>query len=267
MVGLKTTMQSIFRPQPLRAALKTLAAGQNTFHPLSSTSSSFPPLSSATTIIRAASSKTTPTKAPPPAIPSPTPFVPNVETFLKVIGRGLSAHASKFPTWESLFSLTSDELRELGVEPPRTRKYLLRWRQRFRQGRYGIGGDLRHVRAEDGSADLRVLEVEDDGTDVGSLRHVRKYVVNVPPGTASARDCEPADLSRVQGYQVRGARTIAGPYALPLKRGEGARVTVTEGMWEDRRGVKIDGGERRRTMVRMKKRIAERREARERGEI
>ncbi|KAI1351711.1 IGR protein motif-domain-containing protein [Xylaria sp. FL0043] len=202
----------------------------------------------------------------PPQIPPPTPLVPDVTTFLTVIGRGLKQHASKIPDWETLFTLTSEQLRELGVEPPRARKYLLRWRQRFRQGQYGVGGDLQHVK--DGVADLRILEAPlIPGADGATPNQTpRKYVVNVPPGR-SVKECHPAELSRVQGYHVEGAMHIVGPYALPLKNKEGARITVTEGMWEDRQGRKIDGGERRRTEVRYKRRIAERREARERGEL
>lgn len=152
-------------------------------------------------------------------------------------------------------------MRELGVEPPRARRYLLQWRQRFRQGQFGVGGDLRHV--EDGGwADLRIFEASSDR----DAARPRKYVVNVPAGR-SVKECAPDELSRVRGFRVQGAKTIVGPYALPLKSGEGARIAITEGMWEDRRGHKIDGGERRRTEVRYKKRIAERREMRERGEL
>ncbi|KAI1312836.1 IGR protein motif-domain-containing protein [Xylaria venustula] len=215
------------------------------------------------TTIRAVS--TTQPTPKPPQIPPPTPFVPDVSTFLTVIGRDLKQHASKIPDWETLFTLTSEQLRELGVEPPRARKYLLRWRQRFRQGQYGVGGDLQHVEA--GAADLRILEGPASTSSSSSGIGVpRKFVVNVPAGR-SLKECNPAELSRVQGYHVQGAKTIVGPYALPLKDGEGARITVTEGMWEDRLGYKIDGGERRRTEVRYKRRIAERREARERGEL
>lgn len=113
---------------------------------------------------------------------------------------------------------------------------------------------------EDGKADLRILESDRD------VVNPHKYVVNVPAGR-SVKDCSLDEMSRVRGYKVVGAKTIVGPYALPLKGGEGVRVSITEGMWEDRRGHKIDGGERRRTEVRYKKRIAERREMRERGEL
>jgi len=187
------------------------------------------------------------------AVPPPTPFVPDVETFLTLIGRDLKQHVSKFPTWEALFTLTSDQLRELGVEPPRTRKYLLRWRQRFREGRFGIGGDLQHV--EKGVAQLKILETEKD------LFKTLRHVVNVPAGQ-KVKDIPRDQLVRVKGFKVKGVRTISGPYALPAGYGS-ARIAVTEGMWEDRRGHKVDGGERRQAEIRFKRRVAERKALRE----
>ncbi|KAK8001795.1 protein FYV4- mitochondrial [Apiospora marii] len=246
----------ILRPQQLRPLLNTATPALSTFFLRPSTSiaaSQFRHASTSSTQKSDAGAA-----APPPEIPAPTPFCPDVQTFLTLIGRGLSGHASKFPTWEALFSLTSEQLRELGIEPPRTRRYLLQWRQRFRRGQFGIGGDLKHV-SEEGAAELRVLE-HDDPTNP------KRYVVNVPAGQ-TVKDTPLEDLSRVVGYKVEGARTIVGPYAMQLKNGEGARVAVKEGMWEDKRGRKIDGGERRRTEVKYKKRIQERKEQRERGEI
>ena len=186
-------------------------------------------------------------------VPPPTPFVPDVETFLTLIGRDLKQHVSKFPTWEALFTLTSDQLRELGVEPPRTRKYLLRWRQRFREGRFGVGGDLQHV--EKGVAQLKILETEKD------LFKTLRHVVNVPAGQ-KVKDIPRDQLVRVKGFKVKGVRTISGPYALPAGHGS-ARIAVTEGMWEDRRGHKVDGGERRQAEIRFKRRVAERKALRE----
>jgi hypothetical protein len=149
--------------------------------------------------------------------------------------------------------LTSDQLKELGIEPPRNRRYLLRWRQRFREGKFGIGGDLKHV--ENGSAELRIMETEKDPLTR------QRFVVNVPRGQR-VEDVPYDQLARVNGYHVDGVRTITGPYALPINGG-GARVAVTEGMWEDKRGRKIDGGERRRAEVRFKRRAAERKALRE----
>ena len=63
----------------------------------------------------------------------------------------------------------------------------------------------------------------------------------------------------VKGLRVKGAHTIVGPYVLPVKGTDGkeAKIKVAEGLWEDRRGHKIDGGERRRAEVRAKRRSEE----------
>ncbi|KAG7125555.1 Protein FYV4 like protein [Verticillium longisporum] len=181
-----------------------------------------------------------------PAIPQPVPLVPDVPTLLKVLGRGLSQYAEKFPTWNSLFTSDSTQMKELGIEPPRTRRYLLAWLERYRQGALGPGGDFKHV--ENGEAYLQVATTEAQD---------RKWVINVPAGQKADGAVQGPD-ERVRGYQVRGASAITGPYALPLKAGDGAKVQVVEGMWEHRQGIKVDGGERRRTEVRYKKRIAQR---------
>ncbi|KAG5929577.1 hypothetical protein E4U42_005392 [Claviceps africana] len=192
---------------------------------------------------------------PPHAIPQPRPFVPDVPTFLTLIGRGLHKHASKFPTWESLFSLTSPQLKELGIEPPRNRRYLLQWMQRYRKGALGPGGDFEFVK--DGEAILKVA------TPPPSVVSDTKWVVNVPGDGTAVDAAAVKNLPRPKGYVVRGLRSIAGPHAMPLPSQAGAVVKVTEGMWEQRQGRKIDGGERRRAEIRFKRRSAERREERE----
>ncbi|PHH84245.1 hypothetical protein CDD83_2250 [Cordyceps sp. RAO-2017] len=219
---------------------------------------------------------------PPPTVPAPRPFVPDVQTFLTLIGRGMNKHTAKFPTWESLFSLTSPELKALGVEPARSRRYLLQWLDRYRAGDLGPGGDFQHVR--DGLALLKVA------LPPASVPSSARWVVNVPlergeaaaatatAETAAAAAAEttttaaagttaatplPPKVVRPGGYVVRGLRTIVGPYATQLPGSGGATVKVREGMWEFRRGRKIDGGERRRTEIRFKRRSAERREERE----
>lgn len=192
---------------------------------------------------------------PPHAIPQPRPFVPDVPTFLTLIGRGLNKHASKFPSWESLFSLTSLELKELGIEPPRNRRYLLQWMQRYRKGALGPGGDFKFV--NDGQALLKVA------TPPASVVSDAKWVVNIPSGEDGSGAAAAESLPRPKGYTVRGLKSIAGPYATPLPEEAGAVVKVTEGMWEKRQGRKIDGGERRRAEVRFKRRSTERRAERE----
>ena len=199
----------------------------------------------------------------PPRIPSPTPFVPDTQTFLTLIGRNLSQHAAKIPTWEALFSLTSTQLRELGIEPPRSRRYLLRWREKFRKGQYGIGGDAESV--VDGAAHLRVVEVPraDQGAAVNTnatatrTPGTRKMIVNVPP-EADLSEIAPEQLKSIKGLKLVGSHTIVGPHVQPIKGGRAAKVVVKEGLWEERRGHKIDGGERRKAEVRAKRRSEER---------
>lgn len=195
-------------------------------------------------------------------IPKPTPFVPDAQTFLTLIGRNLSQHASKIPSWKALFSLTSAQLKELGVEPPRSRRYLLRWREKFRTGQHGIGGDLKTVK--NGVAEVRVAEVpvtiQDSATaPLSPVKH--KVVVNVAAG-GGALDMSAEQLVPVKGLKIKGAHTIVGPHVQPLKGGKAAKIEVKEGLWEERRGHKIDGGERRQAEVRAKKRGEERRSAR-----
>ncbi|MCJ1366538.1 hypothetical protein MMC16_005667 [Acarospora aff. strigata] len=203
-------------------------------------------------------------------IPPPTPFVPDAQTFLSLVGRNLSQHAAKIASWEALFSLTSRQLRELGVEPARNRRYLLRWRERFRNGEYGVGGDLKQV--IDGCGEVKVVAVP-GATDspTGQRGPIvetdvlggRKIVVNVPFGASTAA-LRAGELKPVKGLKVRGAHTITGPHTELVKGSGGrvARIKVKEGLWEQRRGHKIDGGERRKTEVRAKRRSEERRTTR-----
>ncbi|KFY44220.1 hypothetical protein V494_01575 [Pseudogymnoascus sp. VKM F-4513 (FW-928)] len=64
----------------------------------------------------------------------------------------------------------------------------------------------------------------------------------------------------IKGVRVKGAQTVVGSHVLPVKGG--AVIKAQEGLWEIRRGRKIDGGERRRAEVRSKRRAAERKDAR-----
>lgn len=173
------------------------------------------------------------------------------------------------------------ELKDLGIEPPRSRRYLLRWRQKFRDGEYGVGGDFQYVK--DGKAELRVVEVPrvkkeevseknvPQATSVNSpMPGMIKLIVNVPRGAKQSgelvgsllRDGEDtSQLRKPLGYKLVDGGTIVGPYIEIVKGSNGAAgvVSVKEGMWEDRRGQKVDGGERRRAEVRHKKGVAEHR--------
>lgn len=208
-------------------------------------------------------------------VPKPTPFIPDQTAFLTAIGRGLSAHAGKIPSWDALFTLTSPQLKELGVEPARSRRYLLHWREKFRNGTYGPGGDCAHV--ADGVAELAVVEtpvapnpalgntISPRSAMATATRDpgMRRVVVNVPAGEEKPSTALPA----VSGVAVKGAKTIKGSFVEPVKGSEGlrARIRLQEGIWEDRRGHKIDGGERRRAEVRAKRRAAENKEKKEKA--
>ncbi|RDW93232.1 mitochondrial 37S ribosomal protein mS41 [Aspergillus mulundensis] len=211
--------------------------------------------------------------------PVPTPFVPNVETFLKLIGRDMSKHASKFPSWDKLFSMSSTELRDAGIESAEQRRYLIRKRSRFTKGWYGPGGDLEHV--VDGAAQLRVMEVPfkapatntevRDSTIVDLLNHsatltpgMRRVIVNLPPDAIEYKHDPSKQLKRFKGMKIHNSVYIAGPYLQPIAgtNGSAAIIRVEEGMWEDKLGHKVDGGERRRAEVRAKRRAEERRKER-----
>ncbi|PSK55187.1 hypothetical protein B9Z65_2576 [Elsinoe australis] len=200
-------------------------------------------------------------------VPEPTPFVPDAPTFLTLIGRNMINHSSKIPSWESLFSLSSEQLRSSGVEPARSRRYLLRWRQKFRNGEFGIGGDLKDVK--DGIGELRIVEVKDEsriGVDLLKSKGARRVVVNVPPEAQTkdvekvVKEVEEGKRAPVEGVRIKSWNVIAGKNVKLLK-GEGrAQIQAQDGLWEHRRGKKVDGGERRKAEVRAKKRAAERKD-------
>lgn len=201
-------------------------------------------------------------------IPKPIPFVPDVPTFLSLIGREMTKHASKLQSWDELFTLTSSQLKERGIEPPRARRYLLRWREKYRRGEYGIGGDFKYVK--DGVAELRVVEVpclptkklkaEDEKVTITHTPGMEKLVLNVPNGSETyvlERGQTTADLRKAKGYKVKDGYIVTGQAARPMKgtRQSGATVTASEGLWEHKRGHKVHGGERRRAEVLHKMRV------------
>lgn len=208
-----------------------------------------------------------------PSVPSPTPFVPDVQTFLTLIGREMSKHASKIPSWEQLFTLNSNQLREAGIENTRQRRYLIRKREKFRNGLYGPGGDLERV--VDGVAQLRVVEVpneftpqDKDQTAKSAIASsatltpgMKKAIVNLAPSATEYKHSASTELKKFAHMKIHRGTKISGPYLQPVKgsHGSAATITVQEGMWEDKRGQKVDGGERRRVEVRAKRRLEERR--------
>ena len=148
----------------------------------------------------------------------------------------------------------------------------MRWREKFRQGEFGIGGDFQYVK--DGVAELRVVEVPRlkresvtgespvEEVSIGQSPGMHKMIVNVPNGQTTYRLLSgqtTADLTKPHGYVLKNGYIITGKQAKPLAgtHGSGASVEAVEGLWEHKRGVKKFGGERRRAETLHKMRVEE----------
>lgn len=222
-------------------------------------------------------------------VPKPTPFVPDTKTFLTLLGRGLSRYASKLESWDDLFRMSSTQLRdEIGITAAKDRRYILRWRERFRKGIYGIGGDLENV--VDGVADLKVIPVPASrfpssiSADLAAHsetkpskrlpqhwakptlgKGMRYLIINPPPGTdVRMIDPETVPVKKYRWIRLINGHMIRAPWVKLTKPEEGfahgmtAKLEVHEGMWEDKLGRKVDGGERKRAEVQAKRKAAER---------
>jgi hypothetical protein len=192
----------------------------------------------------------------------------------------MSKYAGKLTSWEELFTISSESLRVLGMESARERRYLLRWREKFRRKEYGIGGDLDHVAG--GVAELRVVEIpkemvqaktgwgrkgwdsiterqhQDSQPSTGTATlspGMRWAIVNLPQGETQPKQVSPPPKKFSQIRLFHG-NMVKGPYLQAIKgqNGMAARLKVQDGMWEHKLGRKIDGGERRRAEIRAKKR-------------
>jgi IGR protein motif len=190
-------------------------------------------------------------------LPPPTPFVPDVEVFLSLIGRQMKQFTSKIPSWEALFKMSSIELQKAGVEPAKKRRYLLWCRERFRQAVWGIGGDFKYV-SPDGIAFLRTAEVPSGkDTPATALRGpgMKKIIVNVPPPNVPYE--VPVDTRQPKEVYLTALDRIGGLEVKPIKGGHGqwARLIRIEGLWETKQGKKKLGGERRRkeTIAKLRK--------------
>lgn len=107
---------------------------------------------------------------------------------------------------------------------------------------------MKHV--QQGAAQLRVAElpIVVKSSQVTIPFKKRKIVVNVTAGGPTLVEDMQA-LVPVRGLHVKGNNTIVGKAVLPLKGMTGAQLVASEGLWEDRRGTKTDGGERRRVRI------------------
>lgn len=135
---------------------------------------------------------------------------------------------------------------------------------------------------EDGVGTMRVVELpklpENQGGKimgsdltlaVNQAPLTTKLIINLPAGetrpiAALGQGQSTFDLRKVQGVKLANGHLIQGPYVQPIKGSNGSVATlkVQEGLWEHRRGHKVDGGERRKAEVRFKRGVEERRKAR-----
>lgn len=131
---------------------------------------------------------------------------------------------------------------------------------------------MKHVR--DGEAELRVVEVpmpEPRPTTLGSIGAAvippptKRLVVNEQPEILESK-LQSGEVKPVKGMKVQGAGIIKGPFIKIVKgtRGSVAKLKAEEGMWEVRRGIKVDGGERRKLQVRRKRLLESRKNTRAR---
>ena len=146
---------------------------------------------------------------------------------------------------------------------------------------------MEHVK--DGKAELRIVEVpsERPGDQMATLTKdpgMRKVVINTAPtlpsqqalaegkdgeedtsatATAPPARVDASEARPVANVKIHHGTSIGGKGVQLVKGHQGlALLKVQEGLWEQRRGHKVDGGERRRAMVRAKRRVQERKMAR-----
>lgn len=149
-----------------------------------------------------------------------------------------------------------------------------------------MGGDLKHV--HHGRGELRIVEIkkepkpgetrpspatltQDEGY-VKVVSNTRGDVINAEANEgvpsiisrlAPPPKVDSKDVVRVAGTKIVRANTIGGTGVDYIKGHQGVAVLkVKDGLWEQKRGHKVDGGERRRAEVRSKRAAAERKAAR-----
>ena len=94
---------------------------------------------------------------------------------------------------------------------------------------------------------------------------MRCVALNVPSGAETPskplEECEPVKHVKARGGKSGGGAIVGRN--VYMTGSERAIIKVMEGLWEERRGHKVDGGERRKAEVRFKRRAEERKKARQ----
>ena len=81
--------------------------------------------------------------------------------------------------------------------------------------------------------------------------------------TAPPPKIDTTDAKEVKGVKIVHGTSVGGKCIEYPKGHQGvALLKVREGLWEQKRGHKVDGGERRKAEVRAKRKVQERKNAR-----
>ncbi|KAF8926906.1 IGR protein motif-domain-containing protein [Dissophora ornata] len=68
------------------------------------------------------------------SVPAPRGDIQDPAAFLTKIGRSSAPLAEKFKSWEHLFSATTGEMKSDLALSVKQRRWILNWREKFRQG-------------------------------------------------------------------------------------------------------------------------------------
>lgn len=94
---------------------------------------------------------------------------------------------------------------------------------------------------------------------------MRWIAVNIPSGSEvpekPLEECEPVRHVKARGGKSGGGAIVGRN--VYMTGSDRAIIKVQEGLWEEARGRKVDGGERRKAEVRFKRRAEERKKARQ----
>ncbi|EGC42568.1 conserved hypothetical protein [Histoplasma capsulatum var. duboisii H88] len=145
------------------------------------------------------------------SVPPPTPFVPDTQTFLSLIGRNMSRFAPKFASWGRAIHPLLRRLEGPGAsKPARLRRYLLRWRQKFHRGEYGVGGDFTPTATDGGLGQREIPPFTVTGT--ATLSPGMKWAVpNLLPDEPQPTEVlQPLKKYTKVSLLIKGSNAMAG---------------------------------------------------------
>lgn len=138
-----------------------------------------------------------------------------------------------------------------------------------------VGGDIRQENTSKEEAPTIATETTPptpSSDPISTYLATNKIVLNFPEDESDpTRILQPEraitttyDLPKVRMVKIARGHVIRGAHIQLVKGTNGSVATLkaVEGLWEHRRGHKVDGGERRKAEVRFKRAVEERKKAR-----